>query len=302
MKKIALALLLGGLSLSAWAKIPVVASFSIVADMTREIGGDRVEVVSLVGPDQDAHVFQPAPADVKKLAGAKVFVVNGLGFEGWLGRLSRSASFKGTLVEASRGIQPLKAEDAEHEHGRADHDHGHDGLDPHAWHDPVLVETYIRNIASGLSRADPEGAKTYAQRAADYTTRVRAAHQWAAKSFAAIPAAQRKVLTSHDAFHYLGKRYAISFLAPQGVSTDTEASAKQVSRLVRQIRTDKVSAVFIENMADRRLLDQLAREAGVQVGGKLYSDALSGPAGPAASYLSMFRYNVETLLKALTKR
>ncbi|HJU49938.1 MAG TPA: zinc ABC transporter substrate-binding protein, partial [Pseudogulbenkiania sp.] len=250
MKKTLLGIALLGLPLWAWAKLPVVASFSIVADMTREIGGDRVEVISLVGPDQDAHVFQPSPADVKRLAGAKVFVVNGLGFEGWIGRLTRSAAFKGTLIEASKGITPLMAE----ERGKEVHGHEHGGMDPHAWHDPLRVQSYIKNIAEGLTKADPEGKTLYQQRAADYSRKVSELDQWAAKAFAAVPAGQRKVLTSHDAFGYLGKRYGIQFLAPQGVSTDTEASAKAVAMLVRQVKKEKVKAIFFENMSDKRLL------------------------------------------------
>ncbi|WP_024302378.1 metal ABC transporter substrate-binding protein [Pseudogulbenkiania sp. MAI-1] len=296
MKKTLLGIALLGLPLWAWAKLPVVASFSIVADMTREIGGDRVEVVSLVGPDQDAHVFQPSPTDVKRLAGAKVFVVNGLGFEGWMGRLTRSAGFKGTLIEASKGVKPLMAE----EHGEESHEqgHGHGEADPHAWQDPVRVQTYIKNIAEGLSKADPEGKAVYQQRAADYGRKVSELDQWAAKAFAAVPAAQRKVLTSHDAFTYLGKRYGIQLLSPQGVSTDTEASAKAVALLVRQVKKEKVRAIFFENMADKRLLQQLAREANVTTGAELYADALSSPKGPAGSYLALFRYNVETILKS----
>ena len=294
MKKTLLGIALLGLPLWAWAKLPVVASFSIVADMTREIGGDRGEGISLVGPDQDAHVFQPSPADVKRLAGAKVFVVNGLGFEGWMGRLTRSAAFKGTLIEASKGITPLMAE----ERGKEEHGHEHGGMDPHAWHDPLRVQSYIKNIAEGLTKADPEGRTLYQQRAADYSRKVGELDQWAAKAFAAVPAGQRKVLTSHDAFGYLGKRYGIQFLAPQGVSTDTEASAKAVAMLVRQVKKEKVKAIFFENMSDKRLLEQLAREANVTAGAELYADALSSPKGPAASYLALFRYNVETILKS----
>lgn len=298
------AVLLMGLALPAWAeKLPVVASFSIVADLAREVGGDRVDVVSLVGPNQDAHVFQPRPADVKRVAAAKVFVVNGLGFEGWLNRLSRSAGFKGQLVEASRGIKPLQADDHGHGHDHAGHDHDHDhgSVDPHAWHDPRNIEVYVKNIAEGLSRADPAGRAVYQQRATDYVAKVRELDAWAERGFAAVPAAQRKVLTQHDALAYLGRRYGIRLLAAQGVSTDTEASAKAIATLVRQVKKEQVKAVFMENMSDARLIEQLSREAGVSVGGKLYSDALSPAGGPADSWLKFFRYNVETLLKSFGK-
>ncbi|MXR37869.1 metal ABC transporter substrate-binding protein [Craterilacuibacter sinensis] len=292
MKKVAMLLLMAAFPLSAWAKMPVVTSFSIIADMTREIGGDRIEVVSLVGPDQDAHVFQPKPADVKRVGEAKVFVVNGLGYEGWMGRLTRAANFKGVVVSAASGVSALKV-------ASDDHDHGHGAIDPHAWHDPVRVQNYIHNIEAGLTKADPAGRDIYRQRAAAYSAKVKAMDAWAVQQFSTIPLAQRKVLSSHNAFAYLGARYQISFLAPQGVSTDAEASAKSVARLVRQVRQDKIRAVFAENMASQRLMDQLSREAGVKVGGKLYSDALSPSGGPADSYLALFRHNVSAIVSAL---
>lgn len=287
--------------LLAQAKLPVVASFSIVADVAREVGGDRVDVVSLVAPDQDAHVFQPAPADVKKLAAAKVFVVNGLGFEGWMTRLSKSAGFKGMTVTAAAKVKPLAMPEHD-EHGRKGHDHGHGHdhgkVDPHAWHNPQNVALYADAMAEGFTKADPEGATYYRQRAQAYKVKLGELDSWAAKSLAAVPAERRKVLTSHDAFAYLGARYKVRFMAPQGVSTDAEASAKGVAALIRQVKKEKVTAVFFENMADRRLLDQLSREAGVKVGGKLYSDALS--ADPAAnSYLQLFRSNVNALLASM---
>ena len=282
--------------LAAWANLPVVASFSIMADITREVGGERVSVVSLVGADQDAHVFQPKPADVKKLAEAKVFVVNGLGFEGWINRLNKSANFKGVTVTAANGIKPLEV--AEDGHGDAEHGHDHGHADPHAWHNPQHVLRYVDNIAAGLSRADAAGASYYRERAAAYKARLQELDSWAGKQFAAVPAARRKVLTLHDAFAYLGQRYAIRFMAPQGVSTDAEASAKSVAQLIRQVKKEQVKAVFIENMSDRRLIDQLAKEAGVKVGGKLYSDALSSQPG-ARSYLEMFRSNVTALSQSM---
>lgn len=283
--------------LLAQAKLPVVASFSIVADVAREVGGERVDVVPLVAPDQDAHVFQPAPADVKKLAAAKVFVVNGLGFEGWMTRLSKSAGFKGMTITAAGKVKPL-AMAGHDEHGHKGHDHDHGKVDPHAWHNPQNVALYADAMADGFAKADPEGATYYRQRAQAYKARLTELDGWAAKSLAAVPTERRKVLTSHDAFAYLGARYKVRFMAPQGVSTDAEASAKGVAALIRQVKREKVTAVFFENMADRRLLDQLSREAGVTVGGKLYSDALS--ADPAASsYLQMFRSNINALLASM---
>ncbi|KUM03231.1 metal ABC transporter substrate-binding protein [Chromobacterium subtsugae] len=296
MKKLFGALLLLGMPAFALAKVPVVASFSIIADMTREIGGDRVEVVSLVGPDQDAHVFQPSPADIKKVSAAKVLVVNGLGLEGWMSRLDKAANFRGVTVVASKGIQTRQAPEEEHAEGEHDHDHG--DVDPHAWHDPSRVQTYIKNISAGLIQADPAGKAEYQRRAADYAAKVQALDDWAKKQFATVPAAKRKMLTSHDAFGYMGEHYQLKVLAIQGVSTESEASAKGVAQLTRQVRKEKVTAVFMENMSDKRLLQQLSNEAKVKIGGQLYADALSGPKGPAASYLQLVRYNVDTIMKS----
>ncbi|MEN3032799.1 metal ABC transporter substrate-binding protein [Chromobacterium amazonense] len=296
MKKTLAALLLLGMPALALAKLPVVASFSIIADMTREIGGDRVEVVSLVGPDQDAHVFQPSPADIKKVSAAKVLVVNGLGLEGWMTRLDKAANFRGVTVVASKGIKTRQA--PEEEHAESDHDHDHGDVDPHAWHDPARVQTYIRNISAGLIQADPAGKAEYQRRASEYAAKVQALDAWAKQQFASVPAAKRKMLTSHDAFGYLGEHYQLQVLAIQGVSTEAEASAKGVAQLTRQVRNERVKAVFMENMTDARLLKQLYTEAKVQIGGKLYADALSGPKGPAASYLQLMRYNVETIMKS----
>ncbi|NWK80214.1 metal ABC transporter substrate-binding protein [Aquitalea sp. LB_tupeE] len=293
MKKSLLSLLLLGLPMAAMAaKLPVVASFSIVADMTREIGGERVDVVSLVGPDQDAHVFQPSPADVKALSASRVFVTNGLGLEGWMGRLTKASAYKGVMVEAGKGI---KTRMAPAEEGEA---HGHDVVDPHAWHDPQRVQVYIRNITAALIKADPQGKDEYTRRAADFSARVKQEDDWAAKQFAAVPQAKRKMLTSHDAFGYFGERYGIKMLAIQGVSTEAEASAKGVAQLVKQVRQEKVNAVFMENMTDKRLLEQLTREAKVKIGGELYADALSKPNGPASSYLKLFHHNVETIMQS----
>ncbi|SCK26330.1 metal ABC transporter substrate-binding protein [Vogesella sp. LIG4] len=285
-KLLAAALLLS--PLLAVAKVPVVASFSIVADITREIGGDKVEVQSLVGPDQDAHVFQPAPADVKKLAAAKVFVVSGLGFEGWMPRMTRAAGFKGLTVTAAAKVKPRAAQEAD-EHG---------GIDPHAWHNPQNVMLYAQAIADGLSKADPADSAYFQQRATAYQAKLKQLDDWAAQQFAAVPVGRRKVLTSHDAFGYFAARYQIRFMAPQGISTEAEASAKGVAQLIRQVKAEQVKAVFFENMSDHRLLEQLSKEAGVKVGGKLYADALSND-GKAGSYLQLFRSNVELLLSAM---
>lgn len=281
-------------------KLPVVASFSILGDVVQQIGGDRVEVRTLVGPDQDAHVFQPRPQDVKTLAAARLFVVNGLGFEGWMPRMSKATGYKGTTLVASEGIKPLKSEEdeKEHDHDHAGHDHGN--FDPHVWNNPQNVRVWTRNIAASLSKLDPEGRGYYAQRAAAYDKQLADLDRWAAQTFGQLPVTKRKVITGHDAFGYLARRYQITFHAPQGLSTESEASAKQVAGLIRQIKASGIKAVFVENISDRRLVDQIARESGASVDGKLYSDALSRDAA-ARSYTSLFRHNVEQLSAGMKK-
>jgi zinc/manganese transport system substrate-binding protein len=269
-------------------KIDVVTSFSILGDLVEQIGGDRVSVRSLVGPDADAHVFQPSPSDAKAVAHAKLVVVNGLGFEGWLDRLIRNANYKGTIVVASQGIKArhLPADDLSK-------------TDPHAWQDPTNVAVYARNIADGLTRLDPAGATLYQANATHYLQELSEVDAWAAAQFAKIPNKKRLVITSHDAFGYFGAHYGIHFLAPQGMSTESEASAQDVARLVRQIKLGRIRAVFMENMTNPALVEQLARETGVKLGAPLYADALSQSGGKAPTYLDMMRYNVTQLMVGL---
>ncbi|MFW9609846.1 MAG: metal ABC transporter solute-binding protein, Zn/Mn family [Aquaspirillum sp.] len=300
MKKSLLALSLSvSFAVPAWAAepLPVLTSFSILADITQQVGGERVTVSSLVGPNQDAHVYQPSPQDVKKLLASRVFVVNGLGFEGWIQRLTQSSQYRGQTVVASEKIKPLAVKTSHgHDHGHR-HDHGK-GVDPHAWHNPQHVIQYGHTIAQALAKADPAGASYYQQRAQQFEQQLRQLDQSIEQQFAAIPVAQRKVITSHDAFSYLGQRYQIRFIAPQGMSTESEASAASVAKLVKQIRQQKVKALFVENMADQRLLQQISQETNVKVGGKLYSDALSAGA-PAGSYIELMQYNAKNLASAL---
>ncbi len=276
-----------------WAaeRIPVVASFSILGDLVAVVGGDRVSVTTLVGPDQDAHVFEPRPSDVKAVAQARVFVVNGLGFEGWLNRLQRSAGFKGTTIVAAEGVRARKMEDEDHP--------GRTVTDPHAWQDPSNVKIYVRNIARGLSELDPEHAAEYQSNGTAYAAQLDVLDAWAREQYQSIPTEKRRLITSHDAFGYHAAHYGVQFLAPQGVSTESEPSAKEVARLIKQIKRDKIKAVFMENMSNPKLLAQLARDAGVSPAGKLYADALSGKDGPAADYLTMMRYNVQQILAGL---
>jgi zinc/manganese transport system substrate-binding protein len=269
-------------------KLDVVASFSILGDVVSQVGGDRVHVSTLVGPDADAHVFQPSPNDAKAVAHANLIVVNGLGFEGWIDRLIRNANYKGRIVVASQGVtaRHLPGDDK-------------DKTDPHAWQDPTNVAIYVRNIADGLSRLDPAGASIYQSNATHYLQALTEVDVWAGKQFAQIPPKKRIVITSHDAFGYFGAHYGIRFLAPQGISTESEASAMDVARLVRQIKLGRIRAVYMENMTNPALIEQLARETGVTLGAPLYADALSLPQGKAPTYLDMMRYNVTQLLVGL---
>jgi len=264
------------------------------------VGGDRVKVDVLVGPGADAHVFQPKPAQAKTVAQAKVVFVNGLGFEGWLPRLLKSANVKTKPVIVSAGITPLDSQEAEptgkHGHG---HDH-HDEQDPHAWQSVANTVQYVSNIAQGLCAADAAGCDSYRKNAAAYTAQLNKLDSDIQSAWAAIPPAQRKVITSHDAFGYYASAYGVKFLAPQGVSTDSEASAKGVSKLIRQIRAENIRALFVETISNPRLIEQIGRETGVKPAGELYSDSLSATGGPAATYLDMMRHNTRLLTGAIT--
>ena len=294
--QIGLALLvLLGLSGGAGAadKLKAVASFSILGDMVREVGGDRVDVVTLVGPNGDAHVFSPTPADAKTLAGARLFFVNGLGFEGWMERLEKSSGFKGKTVVASTGVEPRSM--IEEEGGKPE-----TITDPHAWQDLANGKLYVANIRDGLIAADPEGKAVYEANAAKYLDAIAQEDTAVRAAIATLPEDRRKIITSHDAFGYFGAAYGLAIVAPEGVSTESEASAQDVAKIIRQIKAEHIPAVFLENVTDHRLLDQIARETGAKIGGTLYSDALSGPDGPAPTYLDMFRHNVGTLTAALS--
>lgn len=284
-------------SLSA-AGMPVVASFSILGDVTKQLGGERVSVSTLVGADADAHAYRLTGSDVKKIASAKLVLLNGLGLE--KADIVRSVKQnKVAYAEAASGISPLKNDpNTPHHHAGHDHDHDHGEHDPHVWHDPVLMQKYAANITRALIQVDPEGKSYYQQRFQAYSAQLKQLDAYARKQFSAIPAAHRKVLTGHHSFAYLGKRYQVSFVAPQGVSTETEPSAKAVAAIIRQIKQQGLKAVFTENIKDGRMVERIAQETGVKVGGKLYSDALSRGA-PAQTYADLFRYNVRTMAAAM---
>jgi zinc/manganese transport system substrate-binding protein len=285
-------------------KPKVVATFSILGDLVRQLAGDHVELVTLVGPNGDAHVFEPGPRESAALADADLLVANGLGFEPWLERLSQAAGFKGTLVTATDGVAPLPAEHEEHEEGEAEqaegeHDHDHGAFDPHAFQDLANGQIYVANIAKGLSHADPAHAAEFQANAQRLSAEMAALDTELKAEFAAIPQEHRRVLTSHDAFRYFGRAYGVDFVAIHGVSTEAEPTAKDLAEIVQQARGGSIKTIFLENMSDPRLIETVAGETDLTVGGELYADALSDKDGPAPDYLSLFRYNARQLLAAL---
>jgi zinc/manganese transport system substrate-binding protein len=278
---------------SAAEPLPVVASFSILADLVKVVGGDRVNVTTLVGPNEDAHAFEPKPANAKAILGAKLLVMNGLNFEPWAPKLAKSANYKGTTLIASEGVQPRNMS------GESSRDHNKTETDPHAWQDPSNVVIYIKNIAKSLTEADPEGARSYKLNSEIYLRELTALDQFAKEQLALILQPKRQVITSHNAFGYFAARYQIKFLAPQGINADSEPSAKEVALLIRQIKRDKIRAVFVENMSNPKLLAQITQDTGATLGPKLYVDALSGPTEPGATYLKMMRSNVTRLVDGM---
>jgi zinc/manganese transport system substrate-binding protein len=292
---------------AAQAPLPVVASFSVLADMVREIGGTAITVAAIVPADRDAHGFQPRPSDLRTVQGAKVVVAHGLGFDPWMDRLVRSANFSGPYARAADGVQARSMDDSHaHDHGggRAQrHTQGKRIVsDPHAWQDLGNAPIYARNIAAALKRALPAAEHAgIDRRAADFLRRAAETDAWVRAQFAPVPAERRKVITSHDAFGYFGAAYGVDFRSPQGVSTESEPSAAEVARLIRLIRESGIRAVFMENMSNPRLIEQVARDAGVRLGGTLYADALSAPGGPADTYLKMFRHNVPAMISAMAQ-
>jgi zinc/manganese transport system substrate-binding protein len=293
-------LLLAALPVAASAaeKPRVVATFSILGDLVRQVAGDHVEVTTLVGPNGDAHVFEPGPKESAALAEADLLVANGLGFEPWLERLSQAAGFKGALVTATDGVAPLPAAHEEHEEGEAEeHDHG--AFDPHAFQDLANGQVYVTNIAKGLSQVDPAHAAEFGANAQRLSAEMAALDAELKAEFAAIPQEHRRVLTSHDAFRYFARAYGVDFVAIHGVSTEAEPTAKDLAGIVQQARGGNIKAIFLENMSDPRLIETVAGETDLTVGGELYADALSDADGPAPDYLSLFRYNARQLLDAL---
>lgn len=281
--------------------LKVVASFSIIGDFARQVGGDRIELTTLVGPDGDAHVYEPKPTDAAAMAQAQVVLVNGLHFEGFLQRLTETSGSTATVVELTKSVQPIamKEEHAEHEGEEAADEHEHGNIDPHAFQSVANAEIYVKNIADAFCAADAAGCDTYRANANAYTEQLHALDAELKATVAAIPADKRTIITSHDAFGYFEHAYGLTFLAPEGISTEAEASAADVAALIRQVRGDKASAIFVENVTNPRLIEQIATETGIKVGGTLYSDALSQEGGPAATYVDLMRHNMATIKGAV---
>jgi len=272
--------------------VRVLVSFSILEDVAREVGGGNVAVTSLVGRDANEHVFEPSPAQVRLLAQAQLFIVNGLGLEGWLTRLTQSARYRGPVVIATEGITPLTTTEA----GEAA-----PSPDPHAWQDVHNGIIYAENIARALAGVDPAHAGAYQQRFDRYKEELEALDRRVRERLGTIPAEKRRVITTHDAFAYYGKAYGVTFMAPEGVNTDSEPSAKTVAALIRQIRREGIKALFLENISDPRLMEEIARETGASLGPPLFSDALSRPDEPAPTYIRMIEHNTAALKEGMLK-
>jgi zinc/manganese transport system substrate-binding protein len=283
---IAFALFVAAVPARAADRLNVVASFSILGDFVRNVGGNSVSVTTLVGPDSDAHVYAPTPSDAKKIADAKLVFVNGFGLEGWLPRLVQSAGGKAAVVTATSGITPLKL--------------GSDA-DPHTWQSVANAKIYVTNIRDALVTADPANAEAFKSNATAYLAQLDALDREVREAVAQIPESRRQAISTHKAFGYFAAAYGVEFIAPVGVSTESEASARDVARIITQIRSARIPAVFLENITDPRLMGRISAETGARVGGTLYSDSLTGEKGDSPTYIAMVRHNIKALTSALSQ-
>jgi zinc/manganese transport system substrate-binding protein len=280
------------------ARLKVVATFSILGDLARNVAGDRADVVTLVGSNSDIHVYTPTAADAQSVRSARLLIVNGLGLEGWLPRLIESSGSKADIVTASNGVAPRVIDAGEllsrhHEPG---------SIDPHAWQSVANAAIYVANIRDAMVAADPANADIYKANADAYLAILNRLDHDIRDAVAQIPPDRRKVISTHAAFGYFAAAYGITFLAPQGVSTDSEPSARDIAALITQIKTEKIPAVFLENISDPRLIRQIAAESGAAVGGTLYSDSLTDADGEAPTYIQLMGHNIKTIVSALAKR
>jgi zinc/manganese transport system substrate-binding protein len=273
-------------------RLRAVATFSILGDFLKNVAGDRADVTALVGPDGDVHVYAPTPADAKTLALANLIVVNGLGLEGWLDRLITASGSKAPVIVASRGIHPRETTDGTGSNRSVS--------DPHAWQSVANAEIYVANIRDGLIAVDPAEKEFYQTSASAYLAKLTALDSEIKTAMAEIPADRRKIITMHNAFGYFGDAYGLQFIAPEGLSTGAEPSARDAANIIAQIRTQKIPAVFLENITDPRLIQRIAAETGAKIGGTIYSDSLSPPSGPAATYIDLMRHNAREFRRALT--
>ena len=284
---LAAGLVLAGIRAAAQDRIKIVASFSILGDMVRQVTGDLAEVTTIVGPDADAHVYTPNAADAKAVANAEMIFVNGLGFETWSQTLIETSGTEAEVSVATDGITPLKV-DGE--------------IDPHAWNSLTNGMKYVARIRDSMAEIDPENAAAYKANARACTARLKELHNRALDQLKTLPAGQRTVVTAHDAFGYLEAAYGLTFLAPVGIDTDAEPSARDLAKLIDHLKQVGAGALFVENITSPSLVQQIARETGIQIGGRLFSDALSERGGPATSYEKMFEHNLGTLIQALSQQ
>jgi zinc/manganese transport system substrate-binding protein len=282
------------------AALPVVASFSILGDIVSQVGGPRIGLTTLVPAGGDAHVYRPTPSDARAVSEARVVVINGLQFEGWMTRLIRSSATQATVVEATRGIKARKDPHGGYSHGGHSHGgHNHGGVDPHAWQAVPNVKIYATNVRDALIAADPDGRAVFEERTAAYLRELDQLEAEIRAGVQRIPADRRKVVTAHDAFGYFAEAYGLRFIAPRGVSTEAEPNPQAIARIIQLIKREKVPAIFIESISDPRLIQRIAEETGAKMGGQLFSDSLSLPDGPAPTYIAMMRHNIRTIVGAL---
>lgn len=294
-RRATLALLLAAPASAQPTQKRVVASFSILADMISRVGESRVTIRSLAGPDQDLHSYEPRPSDIQAVAQADIMAINGLGLEGWADRIAAAAGFKGTAIVASKGIPALKTA---HKHGPGQ-SHTHGAFDPHAWQDVANARRYVANIRDGLIAADPANTAATTAAAARYTAELTALDAEIRALLGPIPRARRRAVTSHEAFAYFADAYDIDMLAITGTWRDAEPSARELAALAAQIKRQNIRALFLENTSPPASLRALASETKTTIGGRLYSDALSPPTGPAGSYIALMRHNARTIAAAL---
>jgi ABC-type Zn uptake system ZnuABC Zn-binding protein ZnuA len=273
--------------------IAVVATFSVVGDMLANVGGDHVRITTIVGPDGDCELYQPTVADVAHVAAARAVFLNDLNeeFEPWLEPLLKQAEFHGAKIVVSRGVRTLTAEEEHPVSGRP----LPTAIDQHAWLDPRNGAVYVRNIAEALARLDAANAADYRARAADYTKQIQALDDWARKELAEVPAGKRRALSSHDSLQYIANAYGITLLSVVGWTNKAEPSAAELAKLARQVRSQRVKALFLDSITDPRAIQRIAAETGASIGGTMYADSLSPPGGAADSYLKMLQHDVATL-------